>query len=294
MTQLRITPPTEPGVTITNPRKSTMKKLLVLLLALASAPSFASNPGDVEFLRRWLDGSQGVEPIFVPEPATTALFVYDKPNRTFIFKQIGTRFDCSTAYCNVTGGTGATGMTGAAGSNGASAYEIAVANGFSGSQAAWLASLVGLPGSTGPAGANGTNGTAGATGATGATGPAGTPAPTFNFGAPAAKTVAVSTVYQAADITKAAIVTISPSCQNATSVLASSACTVQVRQSSAVGLTCSTGTVSQTWTSTVQLGLVFTQTSGSPFDVKLPIGGYFILCANAGAFTVSAVEQSAG
>ncbi len=116
----------------------------------------------------------------------------------------------------------------------------------------------------------------------------------FNFGVPTTRTIAVSTVYQATDTTKADILTLSPSCQNVTSVVASSACTLQVRQASAAGLTCSTGTVTQTWTSLVNLGLVFTQTSGSPLDVKLPIGGYFILCPTAGTFTISAVEQSAG
>lgn len=116
----------------------------------------------------------------------------------------------------------------------------------------------------------------------------------FNFSAPAARTLAVATQYQAADPSKAAIATISPSCVNATTVLASSACTIQVRQASTAGLTCSTGTISMTWSSTVQLGLAFNQTSGSPFDIKLPTGGYFILCATAGTFTISAVEQSAG
>lgn len=116
----------------------------------------------------------------------------------------------------------------------------------------------------------------------------------FNFGSPVVRTLAVATQYQAADPSKAAITTISPSCVNATTLLASSACTIQVRQASATGLTCSTGTVSMTWSSTVQLGLVFNQTSGSPFDIKIPTGGYFILCATAGTFTISAVEQSAG
>lgn len=33
---------------------------------------------------------------------------------------------------------------------------------------------------------------------------------------------------------------------------------------------------------------------GSPFDIKIPTGGYFILCPTAGTFTITAVEQSAG
>jgi len=147
---------------------------------------------------------------------------------------------------------------------------------------------------TGGAGAAGAAGPQGPIGLTGATGPAGAAAPTFNFSAPAARTLAVSTQYQAADVTKAAITTVSASCTNSSTLVAASACTLQVRQSATTGLTCSTGTVSMTWTSTVALGLVLTQTSGSPFDVKVPIGGYFILCATAGTFTMSAVEQTAG
>lgn len=116
----------------------------------------------------------------------------------------------------------------------------------------------------------------------------------FNFSAPAAKTVALSTAYQAADPAKAAIVTLTPACTNATTVLAASACTMQVRQSSAAGLTCSTGTVVATWSSTIALGLVITQGNSFPLDIKLPIGGYFITCPSAGTFILTAVEQSAG
>lgn len=116
----------------------------------------------------------------------------------------------------------------------------------------------------------------------------------FNFGAPGVRSLTTATAYQATDSGKAAIVTISPQCTNATTVLAASACTLQVRQGSA-GLTCGTGTIVSTWSSTYALGLLLTNTSGSPIDVKLPTGGYFILCATAGTFgTVAAVDQSAG
>lgn len=152
----------------------------------------------------------------------------------------------------------------------------------------------GATGATGSQGPQGLQGVQGLTGPTGPAGPAGTPAPTFNFGAPAARTIAVSTAYQAADATKAANISVSPSCTNATTILAASACTMTVRQSSAGGLTCSTGTVVKTWSSTVALGLVITQGNSFPFDIKLPIGGYFILCPSAGTFTISAVEQTAG
>lgn len=116
----------------------------------------------------------------------------------------------------------------------------------------------------------------------------------FNFSAPAAKTIAISTAYQAADTTKAALITISPSCTNATTVIAASACTMQIRQSASSGLTCSNGTVVSAWSSTIALGLVITQGNSFPVDVKLPAAGYFIVCPSAGTFTLSAVEQSAG
>jgi len=160
--------------------------------------------------------------------------------------------------------------------------------------AAGVQGPAGPQGPIGLTGAQGPIGNTGATGPTGPVGPAGTPAPTFNFGTPAARTIAVSTAYQAADVTKAANIAISPSCTNATTVLAASACTMNVRQSSAAGLTCSTGTIVKTWSSTIALGLVITQGNTFPFDIKLPIGGYFILCPSAGTFTISAVDQSAG
>lgn len=152
----------------------------------------------------------------------------------------------------------------------------------------------GVKGDTGAAGAAGVQGPKGDTGAQGPAGPAGAAPSPFNFSQPVVRALAAATQYQAADPTRAAIVTVSASCQNTTSLIASSACTLQVRQSATPGAPCSTGTVAMTWTSTVQLGLVFTQTSGSPFDIKVPIGGYFALCATAGTFTVSATEQSAG
>lgn len=175
----------------------------------------------------------------------------------------------------IQGLTGATGATGAVGPKGD-------------------AGTTGPAGPTGPQGPVGPIGPTGLTGATGPQGPAGTPAPLFNFGQPTARTLAFSTAYQATDPTRAAILTASAACTNATTLLASSACTLQVRQSATAGLTCSTGTVTMTWTSTVQLGLVFTQTSGAPMDIKIPVAGYFIVCPTAGTFTLSTVEQTMG
>lgn len=115
----------------------------------------------------------------------------------------------------------------------------------------------------------------------------------FSFGFPFTRSLAQSTSVQASDNTKPAVITVSPACTNATTVLAASACTLQVRMNTST-VTCSTGTVYNTWTSTYALGLLLTNASGSPFDIKLPAGAFFILCPTAGTFTINAVEQSIG
>lgn len=117
----------------------------------------------------------------------------------------------------------------------------------------------------------------------------------FNYGDPNTRTLSVSTAYQATDPSKAASVTVSPGCTNATTVVAASTCTLQVRQGTTSGLTCSTGTITHTWNSAYSLGLLLTNTSGSPLDIKLGVGRYFILCPTAGTFTITtAVDQVAG
>lgn len=115
----------------------------------------------------------------------------------------------------------------------------------------------------------------------------------FNFSQPAARSLSVNTSYQASDNTKAAIIVPSYACQNATTVLAASGCTIQVRMGTGT-LTCSTGTVYYTQSLTVQLGVLITQNSTNPVQINLPIGASFILCPSSGTFTISAVEQSAG
>jgi len=115
----------------------------------------------------------------------------------------------------------------------------------------------------------------------------------FNFSMPSTRTLAVSTSYQATDTSKAAVITPSLACTNATTVLAASACTAQVRMHTSA-VTCSTGTVALTVSQTVNLGLLFTQAQTVPAPIMLPAGAHFILCPTAGTFTVSAVEQSAG
>jgi hypothetical protein len=203
-----------------------------------------------------------------------------------------------------TGDTGPAGPAGPTGADGRSAYQVAVDNGFMGDQASWLASLVGPQGPTGPTGAAGATGAQGPTGAQGVQGPKGdkgdpgTPAPAFNFGDPVSRTLTVSTAYQANDPAKAAIITVSPQCTAAITLTTGSTCTIQARVGT-VGLTCSTGTVVAQWTNgntgTLTVGLALNQTVGSPGDIKVGIGRYFILCATSGTFTfAAAVDQSAG
>lgn len=115
----------------------------------------------------------------------------------------------------------------------------------------------------------------------------------FSFSLPASRTLAASTSYQATDPSKAAVIYPSYACTNATTVLAASGCTIQVRMGS-VPLTCATGTVYYTQSLTVQLGVLLTQASINPVPIFLPTGAYFILCPTTGTFTLTAVEQTAG
>lgn len=115
----------------------------------------------------------------------------------------------------------------------------------------------------------------------------------FNFSQPTTRTLALSTSLQATDTTKAAMLYPSYACTNATTVLAASGCTMQVRMNSST-VTCSTGTVYYTQSLTVTLGILLTQASTNPVPIYLPIGGFFILCPTSGTFTVTAIEQSAG
>lgn len=197
-----------------------------------------------------------------------------------------------------TGPQGATGATGATGAQGP--IGLTGATGPQGAQGPQgLTGATGAAGATGPAGATGATGAQGPIGLTGATGPAGatgpqgpagtTPGP-FNYGSISTRTFAVSTAYQATDNTKAAVVKVSPSCTASLSLTAGGTCTIQARVGTS-GLTCSTGTVLATWTNantgTLTIGLGLNQTVGSPGNIELAIGEYFILCATSGTFTIA-------
>jgi hypothetical protein len=74
---------------------------------------------------------------------------------------------------------------------------------------------------------------------------------------------------------------------------------MQIRTSPTVGLTCATGTLYGVWTNTntgtLTVGLNLNQRIGSPADIKLKAGSYFILCPTSGTFTIDvAVDQTAG
>lgn len=120
----------------------------------------------------------------------------------------------------------------------------------------------------------------------------------FNYGSINTRTFAVSTAYQATDNTKAAVVKVSPSCTASLTLSAGGTCTIQARVGSS-SLTCSTGTVVATWTNantgTLTIGLGLNQIIGSPGNIELAIGEYFILCATSGTFTIAnGIDRSQG
>lgn len=190
----------------------------------------------------------------------------------------------------VDGQPGAQGIPGAAGRDGVDGAPGAVG-------AAGPAGPVGIPGPVGPTGATGATGPQGIQGIQGVAGPAGTPAPTFNFGLPAARTLAMTTPYQATNPAKPAIVTVSPSCTASLTLSGGGTCSMQARIGAAP-LTCTGGTVVATWTNgntgALSVGLALNQTVGAPYGISLPTGASFILCPTSGTFTVTAAEQIAG
>lgn len=290
-----------------------MKRLIFAVLLFAFGAAHAQQGNDVMVRQRnstntgWLDkflsppvsGADGIMYInnMVSPPLASVV-------------AIGPGFTISSGVLSVSGSvgpagpvgpTGATGpqgpagATGAAGSTGATGATGAQGPvGLTGAQGP-----IGLTGATGPAGAQGVKGDTGATGAqgaiglTGATGPAGAAASPFNYGLPVSRTLSMSTSYQATDNSKASVIYPSYACQNATTVLAASGCTIQVRMGTGT-LTCSTGTVYYTQSLTVQLGVLITQNSTNPVPIMLPAGASFILCPTVGTFTATTVEQTAG
>lgn len=121
----------------------------------------------------------------------------------------------------------------------------------------------------------------------------------FSFGDPAARSLSLSTAYQALDPSKAAIITASASCTAALSLTAGGTCMLQIRTSPTAGLTCSSGTLYGTTmnanTGTLTIGLGLNQRVGSATTINLRAGSYFILCPTSGTFTIDGVvDQSVG
>lgn len=292
-----------------------MKKLSILFAALMLSASVSAQVADALMIVKRNSTNTGVVTVYVSPPAAAGdgILTFNGTSKLPEYTTLGSGVTRTAGVLSVspvagpqgdpgpTGATGSTGPTGPQGDVGATGPQgVQGIQGVDGSAGA--AGPAGATGATGPTGAvgatgaqgpTGSTGPAGATGATGAAGTAGTAATPFNWSMPSARTIAVSTAYQALDNTKPAIETISAACTNATTILSASACTLQARVGTS-GLTCSNGTVVGTWASTYSLGLLLTNSSGSPFDIKLPTGAYFIICATAGTFTLGAVDQSAG
>lgn len=256
------------------------------------------------------------------DPVSTGMLIYNPASgaASFLVPGAGLTIDGNMLRASVpegpTGQTGAKGdpgdpgRDGTNGVDGKTAYELATVSGFNGTLQAWLDSLKGAAGADGKDGVSivgaagpqglpgiGVKGDKGDTGATGAQGAPGTPAPTFNFGLPAVRTLALTTPYQATNPAKPAVVTVSPQCSASLTLAGGTTCTLQARIGVAP-LTCSSGTVVATWTNgntgALAVGLSLNQIVGAPYGINLPTGASFILCPNAGTFTVTAAEQSAG
>jgi hypothetical protein len=268
-----------------------MKKIAMFLMALfAYVAASAQTANALRWDKRNATNTAYLSVFVPPTPGSDCLLYTSGSSLNQACVPMGSGIAIVGGVVTATAPAGPQGPQGIQGPQGA--QGIQGPQGAEGPQGA--TGIQGVAGPTGATGATGATGPQGLTGAIGPQGPAGAAAAPFDFGSPTSRTLAVATSYQATNTTKAAIISVSPSCTNATTVLASSACSIQSRVGTGT-LTCSTGIVTGTWTSTVQLGLVFTQTSGTPWAINVPSGGSFILCATAGTFTINnAVDQSAG
>ena len=282
-----------------------MKRILTfagaLLLAACTALPALAGPNSVVLTQRNAANTANVIRT-MEDPASTGMLIYNPATGQAGFLTIGSGLSASSGVLSapvVAGSIGPQGPTGPQGPQGVPG--IAGSTGATGPAGADGAPGVkGDKGDAGPAGRDGVDGSPGAAGAQGiqgVAGPAGTPAPTFNYGLPAARTIALTTAYQATNTAKPAIVTVSPQCTASLSIAGGTTCSLQARIGTAP-LTCSSGVVVATWTNgntgALTVGLSMNQIIGAPYGINLPTGASFILCPTAGTFTVSAAEQSAG
>lgn len=257
-----------------------MKRILaiataLLLTAFAAVPAVAG-PNSI-VLTQWNSANTGKVLRTMEDPVSTGIMAYnpDSGEARFLVPGAGLMIDGSVLRASVPEGpTGPQGVPGVKGDKGDPGI-----------------------GEPGPAGPPGYTGPQGIQGIQGVAGPAGTPAPVFNFGLPASRTLALTTPYQATNPAKPAIVTVSPVCTATLNLTGGTTCTLQARIGVAP-LTCTSGTVVATWTNgntgTLSEGQTVNQIMGAPYGINLPTGASFILCPNAGTFTVTASEQSAG
>jgi len=257
-----------------------MKRILTLagalLLAACTALPALAGPNSVVFTQRNAANTANVIRT-LEDPVSTGMLIYNPASgaASFLVPGAGLTIDGNMLRASVPEGpAGPQGEPGAKGDKGDTGI-----------------------GEPGPAGAPGDTGPQGIQGIQGVAGPAGTPAPTFNFGLPAVRTLALTTPYQATNPAKPAIVTVSPQCSASLTLAGGTTCTLQARIGVAP-LTCSSGTVVATWTNgntgALTVGLSLNQIVGAPYGINLPTGASFILCPTAGTFTVTAAEQSAG
>jgi len=255
-----------------------MKRILILagalLLAACTAVPALAGPHSIVFTQRNAADTGNVLRT-IQQPAQDALVYFNTATNLPSYWTVGPGLTVSGGVLQASVPSGPPGPQGPPGPAGAD----------------------GAPGATGATGAKGDKGDTGAQGVQGIQGPAGTPAPTFNFGLPAARTLALSTPYQATNTAKPAIVTVSPSCSASLTLAGGTTCTLQARIGAAP-LTCSGGTIVATWTNgntgALTVGLSLNQIVGTPYGINLPTGASFILCPVSGTFTVSAAEQTAG
>lgn len=189
----------------------------------------------------------------------------------------------------VTGSTGATGPAGAQGPQG-----VAGPIGPKGDTG-----LTGPTGATGPAGPTGSTGAAGPTGSTGADGPTGAtgPAGTITVGAPSARTLALATAYQCANVSRACFISVTLQAQSAISLTGASNNEGAVTLGSTTAVATGTGSNVAIYKNNLGGGLVvglnLNSQQANTYAVAVPVGYYFAIrqTAGTGLQVVSAFDQ---
>lgn len=156
----------------------------------------------------------------------------------------------------------------------------------------------GATGATGAAGATGSQGIQGIQGPTGATGIQG-PAGPSTLGAPASRTLAVNTAYQATDPSKPAIITLNLTSTASLTLTGGTTVAAEARvgaASSVLTTGLATGRYRNTLTGSLAIGLNIQTDAINTISLFIPAGYYFgIPTPTGGTVTiVSAFEQQVG